>query len=100
MLQIKFVQGKDIESLNDAANEFLASFDEDSIRSIGIDYDKMIALVQYVANAEWKKRMCCECKYWDDGGEPTTSGFCQENGRRRRFDYKACECFKDVRGCK
>ena len=100
MLQIKLVQGKDIKSLNDAANEFLAVFDEDAVKDIKVDYDKLIALIQYVANEEWKSRMCCECQYWDDGGEPTTSGICHECGQRRRFNYKACECFKDVRGCK
>ena len=98
MLQIKLVEGVDIRSLNEACNKFLAGLDADCVQEIKTDYKELIVLIQYVANEEWKSRMCCECQFWDDGGEPTMSGLCQCRGGRRRFDNKACNCFKDVGG--
>lgn len=98
MVQIKLLEGVDIRSLNDACNKFLAGIDEDAVRDIRADYKEMVALIEYVTEEIWKKRMCCECQYWDDGGETTTSGICHECGQRRRFNAKACKCFKDVRG--
>lgn len=98
MLQIKLIPGKDIESLNNAVNAFLAVLSDEAVKDIKTDLDRMIAFIEYSTNEEWKKRMCCECQYWDDGGETGTSGMCQECGQRRRFNCKACECFKDVRG--
>lgn len=99
MLQIKLVQGKDIESLNKSANEFLADFNEEDIKDLTIDYDRMIALIQYEVKGMHENRKCYDCKYWDDGGSPSAvSGLCTECGQRRRFSCNACRLFKDIRG--
>jgi len=97
MLKVKFVRGKDMETLEANVNEFLALLSSEAVRDI--KPDGASALILYECEEAWKNRMCCECQYWDDGGETTTSGICHECGQRRRFNYKACECFKDVRGC-
>lgn len=97
MIQIKFVQGKDIQTLENNVNEFLASLTSE-VKDIKTENGT--ATILYEVLEAWKNRMCCECQYWDDGGEPTTSGICHECGQRRRFNTRACKCFKDVRGCK
>ena len=97
MLQIKFVEGKDIQTLENNVNEFLASLTSE-VKDIKTENG--MATILYEVFEAWKNRMCCECQYWDDGGEPTTSGICHECGQRRRFNTRACKCFKDVRGCK
>lgn len=97
MLQVKLVQGKDMETLENNVNRFLASLSSD-VKDIKVD--GATAFVLYELEELWKDRMCCECQYWDDGGETGVTGICHECGQRRRFNYKACECFKDIRGCK
>ncbi len=95
MLQIKYVQGKDVLTLEKNVNEFLASLTSE-VKDIKTENG--MAVILYEVMEDWKKRMCCECQYWDDGGETTTSGICHECGQRRRFNAKACKSFKDVRG--
>ena len=95
MLQIKIIQGLELDSL---VNEFLATIDEDSIKEMDIDVPKQTAIIQYLTNEGWEKRMCCECQFWDDGGETNTTGLCQATGKRIRFNCRACKEFKDVRG--
>lgn len=98
MYQIKLIEGKDIESLNTATNEFLAVFNEDAVKDIRINYDKMVAFIQYEVKDAWTDRKCYDCKYWDDGGDSASvSGMCMEHGQRRRFSCKACKSFKDIR---
>lgn len=98
MVQIKIITVKELATLDAEINGFLATLKDDAAPSINIDIEKGVGTIIYTVNAEWKGRLCCECQYWDDGGEPTTSGLCHECGKRRRFNCKACECFKDVRG--
>ena len=102
MIQIKLIQGGDLKTLNDNVNETLAGIPSDAIKEpIKFDFSEMVAIIQFELIEEWKNRMCAECRYFDDGGEPSAvSGLCQEHGWRRRFNNKACECFKDVRGAK
>ena len=95
MLQVKFVEGKDRETLENNVNEFLASL---SFEVKDIKPASHSVMILYEMHEEWKDRMCCECQLWDDGGETTTSGICHECGKRRRFNNKACKCFKDIRG--
>ena len=95
MLQIKYVKGKDIETLEKNVNEFLASLTSE-VKDIKTDQN--MAVILYEVLETWKNRICCECQYWDDGGETTTSGLCHDCGQRRRFNSKACKHFKDVRG--
>ena len=98
MLQIKLVQGKGIDSLNEAVNLFLADFNEDAIKDITVDTEEMIATIQFIVKDAWADMLCGDCRYWDDGGSSDSLiGLCQECGGRRRFSAKACERFKDVR---
>jgi hypothetical protein len=100
MLQIKIVQGKDADDLNERVNEFLATVKSDAIHdNIDFDIPNMVAIIKYDVFEEWHGRLCSECKYWDDGeSSDSVSGLCQERGCRRRFNGKACKSFKDVRG--
>ena len=98
MIQIKFIHANEIVALETATNEFLQTVETESVKDIKYDFEELVSIVQYELIEEWKDRMCCECRYWDDGGETGTTGLCHEHGQRRRFNYKACKCFKDVRG--
>ena len=99
MYQIKLVQGKDIETLNNDVNLFLASLSSEAVKSIEVNLDSMpTALIQYEVKDVWVDRKCYDCKYWDDGGDSASvSGMCVEHGQRRRFSCKACKSFKDIR---
>lgn len=98
MIQIELVEGKNIRSLKNAANDFLKSYDTESIQDISFDFDHMVAVIKYELGAEWVNRICSECQYWDDSGSSdAVSGLCQEHGGRKRFNCKACKEFKDVR---
>lgn len=98
MLQIKLLQGKDIETLTDKVNAFLASLSSEAVKGIDVNDTKWIAVIQYEHKDEWEGKMCCDCQHWDDSGsDDAVVGLCQECGGRRRFSAKACECFKDVR---
>lgn len=95
MLQIKYVEGKDMETLENNVNKFLASLSSDEVKDI--KREETLVTILYERKDAWVGMMCCDCQHWDDGGEPTPSGLCHETGRRRRFNCKACERFKDVR---
>ena len=98
MIQIKTVFFKSICELDDSANAFLSTIDSDAFRSIKVEEEKGFAVIIYESKEAWKNAMCCDCQYWDDHGETSTSGLCHELGQRRRFNCKACKRFKDVRG--
>lgn len=98
MLQIEIVTGMTTEEIKSNVNRFLTTLQDEAVKDIKVEAAEGIATILYVIQEEWKKRMCCECQYWDDGGETTTSGLCHQCGQRRRFNYPACNCFKDVRG--
>lgn len=100
MLQIKIITVTHLSELDTTVNEFLATLDDEAVKDIKTDIEKGTATIQYAIKEAWKDMMCCDCAYWDDGGEPVTSGLCQECGSRRRFNCKACSHFKDVRGCR
>ena len=98
MLQIKLLQGKDMETLTDKVNEFLASLSSEAVKDINVNDTKWLALIQYEHKDEWESKMCCDCQHWDDSGSAdAVVGLCQECGGRKRFSAKACERFKDVR---
>lgn len=98
MIQIKFIHENEIVALETATNEFLQTVETESVKDIKYDFEELVAIVQYELIEEWKNHMCCDCMYWDDGGETGVSGICHETGQRKRFNYKSCKCFKDVRG--
>jgi len=94
MLKIKYVQGKDLQTLENNVNAFLASLTSEVI---DIKTEEGMVVILYKEKESWEGRLCCDCQYWDDGGEMTTSGLCHECGQRRRFNNKSCDRFKDVR---
>ena len=97
MIQIKFLQGKDLETLENNVNEFLASLSSEEIKEF--KREDCLVTILYERKDAWIGKMCCDCKYWDDCGDTsTTSGLCQECGQRRRFNSKACDRYKDLRG--
>ena len=100
MLQIKIVQEPTTEKLNYSVNEFLANLKADDVRDIKFDMSNIpvMAIIQYELIEKWKNALCCDCQYWDDGGSTDTVGLCQECGQRKRFNSRACKCFRDVRG--
>lgn len=97
MIQFKLVEGKDIATLNNHVNEFLSQIGSEAHKGTQFDFMAMVAAIEYEMVEEWKDHLCCDCQYWDDGGEMTTSGICHETGQRRRFNNPSCKCFKDVR---
>ena len=97
VLQIKTFPS-DPQNIDDLVNEFLRTIQSDAVKSIEVS-ETGFAVVQYEVKEAWADRICSECKYWDDGGSvDSVSGLCQERGGRRRFNCKACDSFKDVRG--
>lgn len=97
MLQVEIVNGMTSDEIKRNINTFLATLQDDAVKDIKVEAAEGIATILYVIQELWKDRICCDCKYWDDGGETGVTGLCHEHGQRRRFNYKACDCFKDVR---
>lgn len=97
MLQIKTFSGL-TESIDDQVNAFLRTLKSEAVKDIDVR-ETGFAVIQYEIKDAWSDRICSECKYWDDGGSvDSVNGLCQECGGRRRFNCKACDRFKDVRG--
>ena len=94
MVQIKTFKPEDGE---DAVNAFLAKIKTENVRHVDVK-ESGFTVILYEAEQTWTNRLCCDCKYFDDGGDPSSiGGVCIECGSRRRFNCKACEHFKDVR---
>ena len=97
MLQIKTFRGSE-NSIDDMVNEFLKNLKSEAVKDIDVR-ENGFAVIQFEIKDPWTDRICSECKYWDDGGSvDSVSGLCQERGGRLRFNCKACERFKDIRG--
>ena len=98
MLKVKIVAVKQFADLEPTINNFIATLEEEAINDISIDIEKGTAIIQYIAQEEWKKRICADCKYWDDGGSTSSvAGLCHECGKSMRFNCRACKSFKDIR---
>ena len=105
MLQIKIVEPPrawedgHMVSLEEAVNKFLSTIEAEAVKNIQVNERADRAIIQYEVVQAWVKEKCYDCKYWDDGGDSSsTSGLCVECGQRRRFNCNACERFKDIRG--
>ena len=101
MLQVKILREVEIDDLNKAINDFLATIKSEDFKDIKYEVTSVprIAIIQYEVTEAYANRKCYDCKYWDDGGDTSsTSGFCTECGGRRRFNCNACKAFVDVRG--
>ena len=94
MLQIKTIMSS-LSDMDAKVNEFLKTIPEDNVRSIEVN-DGFV-LIQYIVEETWQKNLCCDCQLWDDT-EGSTVAFCQAKGIRKRFNCKACNQFKDIRG--
>lgn len=98
MDKVKLIQGLDAKDLQEQINSFLATLKDDALKDLNIDMQKMNAIILYKVVEEWQGMICADCKYWDDEGDTSAvSGLCFECGQRRRFNSKACKCFKDIR---
>ena len=101
MLQVKILQEHEVTDLNKSINDFLATIKTEDVKDIKYELSDfpLIAIIQYEVKEAYTNRKCYDCKYWDDGGDTSsTSGFCIECGGHRRFNCNACKAFKDVRG--
>lgn len=99
MLQVKVILTDNVTHLEQKMNEFLSGLETEAVKDIKVDTTTSTATIQYEVIEAWKNRICADCKYWDDGGEPSAvGGLCHECGRRTRFNCRACKCFKDIRG--
>ena len=94
MIQIKTFKPTDGE---DRINEFLSTIETEDVIRIDVR-ESGFAVIQYEKKEAWSNRHCCDCKYWDDGGDTASvGGLCIECGQIRRFNCKACNKFHDYR---
>ena len=92
-MQVKFIEGVTLESLEREINDFLAELSEDP-KSIMYNFDNLSAVIEY--NNVRKGAICCECAFWDDGGShDALIGLCQRCGGKRRFSDKSCNKYED-----
>lgn len=95
-MQVKIICEQSHAALEDELNKFLAGLADDPT-DIKVDIANCSAVVHY-SNVN-PKSICCECKFWDDGGKhDELMGLCQRCGGRKRFNAKACNKYEDVRG--
>ena len=94
-MRVKFIEGLNIENLENEINRFLAEIPDDPI-SLKYDFENLRAIVEY--NSVNRNAICCECKFWDDGGKhDALIGLCQRCGGRKRFSDKVCGKYEDIR---
>lgn len=99
MLQVKVILTDNVTHLEQNINEFLSGVETEAVKDIKVDATTGAATIQYEVIEAWKNHICADCKYWDDGGEPSAvGGLCHEIGRRMRFNCRSCKNFKDIRG--
>lgn len=98
MLQIKTFITKSVEENDNEVNAFLSTIPAEAVKKVETK-EAGFVVVLFEIKDEWADRLCCDCAHWDDSGSAdAVSGLCQECGGRRRFNCRACNRFKDVRG--
>ena len=98
MLQIKTFHHNDPQHIDDLVNQFLATLTSEAVKDIDVR-ESGFAVVTYEVKDTWSDMICADCSYWDDtGSADAVIGLCQECGGRKRFNCKACQKFKDIRG--
>ena len=96
MLQVKFIEGFSADDMTQKVNEALSEINSEDVTIIPID--KRSVVIQYETAAEYSKRLCSECRFWDDNGDTSSlSCFCTIKGKRMRYNCKACSEYKDIR---
>ena len=99
MLKVKIIDAETRHKMEDELNEFLSSLTSKDIRNITYDFSNFTVAIEYELTDAWKDMICADCQHWDDGNScDSVIGVCQECGGRKRFNCKACERFKDIRG--
>ena len=94
MFQVKLVCGTDPQNLNDSLNRELSTIQSENVKVKFADAKTAFIVYETVSS----KEICCDCQFWDDTQSNTSlMGFCQMCGKRKRFNDKACEQFKDIR---
>lgn len=92
MLKVKIIDAVTKHKLEDELNEFLSTITSEEVRNIVYDFPNF-------THVQWKNMICADCQHWDDGNSiDSVTGLCHECGGRKRFNCKACERFKDIRG--
>ena len=95
-MQVKIIKGNDFADIENNLNNFLNSLTEDP-KEIKYDFERLLAIVEF--NKVDPNNLCCDCKFWDDGGKhDELIGLCQRCGGRKRFSDKCCNKFEDRRG--
>ena len=99
MLKVKIIDGVTKHKLEDELNEFLSTLTSEAVRNIVYDFPNFTVAIEYEMEEAWKNMICADCQHWDDGNSiDSVMGLCHECGGRKRFNCKACERFKDIRG--
>lgn len=97
MLKTKFVKAPDVFLLETELNEELSKIAADEV-NIKYFIDECMAVIEFKAEQEYSKRFCSECAHWDDDGSSSSlSCFCTQDGKRKRYNHKACSEYKDIR---
>ena len=96
MLQTKFVQGINLTDLNERLNQALSEITSKE-PSIKYFLDDNLAIIEYRTNEAYQNRLCSECAHWEDTGNGTLVNFCTQDGKRKRYNCKACPMYKDLR---
>ena len=99
MLKVKIIDGVTKHKLEDELNEFLSTITSEEVHNIVYDFPNFTVAIEYETEEAWKNMICAACQHWDDvTSTDSLMGICHECGGRKRFNCKACERFKDVRG--
>ena len=93
-MQVKIITGNTLSELEDGVNSFLSSLKCDP-KNVQFYLDNQSAVVEYENVC---KGICCECMFWDDGGDfEARIGTCQMLDIRKRFGDNSCNHFTDRR---
>ncbi|MBQ1571415.1 MAG: hypothetical protein IIZ78_09845 [Clostridiales bacterium] len=95
MLKTKFIEGDDRQDLERKLNAAL----EEIEGKPRIQYfeSKWLAVIEHEIEEAYQKRLCSECAHWEDTGNGTLVNFCTQDGKRKRYNCKACPMYKDLR---
>lgn len=96
MLQIKICQGFSYDDLTQKVNEALSEIKSENVSVKYLPNDKYAVSIEYEIEEEYKSRLCCDCAYWEDDGH-SLANFCTLNGKRVRYNCRACTKYKDLR---
>ena len=98
MLQTIIIEGETCAEVQNKVNKALSTITSDSVTVKWPDPKCLFAVIEYEHTEAWKNELCVDCQYFDESySESGLVGICQEKGKRRRFNCRACEKFKWLR---